>query len=327
MEEYLPLVTVAVVTYNSAKYITDTLDSIKAQTYNKIELVISDDNSGDDTVELCKQWIGNNRDRFTTIQILTSDHNTGTSGNANRAWRASSGIWIKLIGGDDLLVTDAIEQYVNFVSKGIEACFADAIHFSGNKPTNNSIYKQTPLRALFFGKNVSNKTQYSILQKQMIGNGPTFFVKRSLLEKVDGFDERFPLMDDYPLLLRISKSGVKFYNLNKATVMYRCHDDSVSHKKIQDSLLSEMDRRVTVDYRFLYQYEHLTFLWRIFFYYSLRLKLLIFRNGNNKHNIICKLINYVRLLTDPFIWYSRLCNLYDKFLLAINREHNVCDII
>ena len=59
------LVTVVVVTYNSSKYVLETLDSIFEQTYKNIELIITDDGSSDNTVELCREWLTHYGDRFT----------------------------------------------------------------------------------------------------------------------------------------------------------------------------------------------------------------------------------------------------------------------
>ena len=65
-----PLVSVAVIAYNSAEYILETLESIKAQTYDKIELIVSDDCSLDGTVEICHKWIDANKSRFVDICIV-----------------------------------------------------------------------------------------------------------------------------------------------------------------------------------------------------------------------------------------------------------------
>ena len=59
-----PLITVAIVTYNSSEFIVETLESIKSQTYHNIELIISDDCSTDTTVELCSNWIKENATHF-----------------------------------------------------------------------------------------------------------------------------------------------------------------------------------------------------------------------------------------------------------------------
>ncbi len=52
-----PLVSIIVCTYNSSKYVLETLESAKEQTYQNVELIVSDDCSTDNTVELCRKWI------------------------------------------------------------------------------------------------------------------------------------------------------------------------------------------------------------------------------------------------------------------------------
>ena len=78
------LVSVCVVTYNSAATIVDTLESIKAQTYQNLELVVSDDCSKDDTVKVCREWIAANKDRFAAATVIESEVNTGVSANCHR---------------------------------------------------------------------------------------------------------------------------------------------------------------------------------------------------------------------------------------------------
>ena len=70
-----PLVSVTVITYNSSKTVLETLDSIKAQTYQNLELIVSDDCSTDDTVELCRNWIEQNKERFVRTELLTVEKN------------------------------------------------------------------------------------------------------------------------------------------------------------------------------------------------------------------------------------------------------------
>lgn len=59
-----PLVSVCIITYNSGKTIVDTLNSIFLQSYEPLELIVSDDCSLDDTVTICKNWLLTNRKRF-----------------------------------------------------------------------------------------------------------------------------------------------------------------------------------------------------------------------------------------------------------------------
>ena len=63
MSDYNPLVSVVVITYNSCKYVRETLESAKMQTYRNIELIVTDDGSTDATVDICRKWLEANGDR------------------------------------------------------------------------------------------------------------------------------------------------------------------------------------------------------------------------------------------------------------------------
>lgn len=90
-----------VITYNSSKTVVETLESIKAQTYQNLELIVSDDCSPDKaTIETVQKWLDANGSRFVHAELVTADRNTGVSGNINRGVAKSHGEWIK-----SLLVT------------------------------------------------------------------------------------------------------------------------------------------------------------------------------------------------------------------------------
>ena len=116
-----PSVSIAVVTYNSAKTILETLESIKVQTYPNLELIISDDCSTDHTVSLCREWVEKNKERFDRVELITAEKNTGVSANFNRAEAACQGEWVKPIAGDDLLMPNCIEECVNYAEKHPDA--------------------------------------------------------------------------------------------------------------------------------------------------------------------------------------------------------------
>ncbi len=104
-----PLISIVVVTYNSAKYVLETLESAKSQTYQNIELIVTDDYSTDDTVAICQKWLNKNKARFVRSQLVTSEKNTGIPANLNRGIKASKGEFIKPIAGDDTME----KQYIS----------------------------------------------------------------------------------------------------------------------------------------------------------------------------------------------------------------------
>lgn len=310
-----PLVTVAIVTYNQSRFIIETLESVKAQTYLNIELVVSDDCSTDDTAEKCRAWIEKNKGRFAAAKLVTTPKNTGIAGNANRALAVTTGEWVKLLGGDDLLCSDALENYVKFVGNGdVKVCFAEAIHFSGNLSEKKFTYEKIDLEKVAFGKRVTVKDQYNILKRQFIGSGPTFFASKAVLDEVGGFDERFPLMDDHPLLLRIAKAGHRFYIMPEFSVYKRVHAASVSQQKDDGAILPRSVVRCNREYKYRYKYEELNGLWKLFLRYSMSLNNMIIVLGNSRNSRTCMICYRFLQLTDPFKWYSRYLALKDKML-------------
>ena len=115
MEDKAVLVSVCVFAYNSAETVIETLDSVLKQTYPRLELIVSDDCSTDNTVELCRKWLAENGDRFEHTILLTHELNGGVAKNINSCVEAASGEWIKQIAGDDILLPDCVSHNMEYV--------------------------------------------------------------------------------------------------------------------------------------------------------------------------------------------------------------------
>jgi alpha-1,3-rhamnosyltransferase len=217
-----PLVSIIVITYNSAKYVLETLESAKAQTYENIELIITDDASQDDTVEICRSWLEENKERFVRTELVTVNENSGIPANCNRGLYASTGEWIKLIAGDDVFDTNYILSISKHFNKSNRLYCGCIFEFSKNG-IENSIFIWPKFR---FPN--ENKIQ---LKFQLLGSfifAPSVMINRKLLLKVEGFNEEYKLFEDDPLWLKLLDSGVKFNYVEDAKIFYRSHSDSIS---------------------------------------------------------------------------------------------------
>ena len=99
-----PKVTIAIPTYNRAAFLTEALDSALAQTYKNIEVIVSDNASTDNTLQLLENYTD---DRLTIIQQKT---NLGMVGNWNACLEKASGEFFILLSDDDFLEPTAIEE-------------------------------------------------------------------------------------------------------------------------------------------------------------------------------------------------------------------------
>lgn len=230
MNKEFPLVSVVVVTYNSAKTILETLESIKNQTYKNIELIISDDCSKDNTIEICKKWLSENHTFFVNVKVVESIQNTGVAPNLNRAVQHSNGLWIKGLAGDDTLTPNSIEKFVDFVKQNnCQICVSDLNLFSDE----NIDLSQTRLTYNLFHnylKEDLNK-QLKRIYKEYTIPGPGFFYSRLLYNLVGGFDEKYPFCEEWPFAYKILKKGYRFYPCPKKLVNYRISRSSLCREK------------------------------------------------------------------------------------------------
>lgn len=221
-----PLVSVTVITYNSSKTVLETLESIKAQTYQNIELIVSDDCSTDDTVELCRNWIEQNKDRFVRAELLTVEKNTGVAGNCNRAGVACQGEWVKCIAGDDILMPNCVSHNLQYTYSHPSAKYI----FSRVEPfgVNPSVVKLYEDNNIFdytiFDKSTEQQLESFIYDDAHIP-APSLFYNRAYDKDIEIInDERLPLVEDEPKWINLLKAGVHLYFLDEVTVKYRVGD-------------------------------------------------------------------------------------------------------
>ena len=233
--DHNPLISVVVVTFNSSDTIQQTLVSILNQNYEPLELIISDDCSTDNTLEIVNKWKINFQKSFHNVRLITSNINTGVTANCNRGLNKASGEWIKFIAGDDLLLPNCLRLNINFVKENPEAKF---IFSKYNYLKNNEILDKYYYCRSFFRKNNSN--QFKTLIRGIGVNTPTMFLHRTTLLKLNGFNNKYPFLEDYPLWVKASKAGYKLFGFETSTVLYRIHGNN--------SCLSSPERFINLKY-------------------------------------------------------------------------------
>jgi alpha-1,3-rhamnosyltransferase len=223
---------VIIVTYNSAKYIEDTLDSIRQQTYAAIELIVTDDASTDDTYKICTAWLEENAERFVSAKFLKMPVNGGISANIENGVNGSSGKWIKPLAGDDLLTADALKEFHRFAEQNKFDCvISDMKSLQNGKLADYTFHRKT--RDIFFKKDIAGKYRY-FLQNPFFLNAPSGFYSSSVLKTVKPFYKKYRLLEDQPLFLSLLRNGIDIGYLRKPMVIYRLHDQSMTGKFNKD---------------------------------------------------------------------------------------------
>lgn len=281
------LVSVCVITYNSAKTVIETLDSIYNQTYRNIELIISDDCSKDDTVTICRQWIEEHKERFQRAELVTVEKNRGVSANFNRSEKACRGEWIKGIAGDDLLLPNAIQEYVNYIidHPDVVYVFANGKCFGANEEYTRRIAQEFTMD--FFKWDKQEQLEYLYLCGSPIFAPSAFYNRQKCIESNFLNDERIPNYEDRPKWIRLIEQDIPFAYINATLICYRVSDSSISNtiggSKVFNRSIALFDKYYRIPYIERAGYS----------YYAFRHKLVNKKQltGSIIWKIICKILD------------------------------------
>ncbi|MDR2511494.1 MAG: glycosyltransferase [Bacteroidales bacterium] len=223
-----PFFSIILTTYNSSKFVVDALESVKNQNFNDFELIICDDASTDNTVEIVNEWLKKNLSfRRNLGRLVLQKENLGVAKNENSGIKIAKGKWIHVLAGDDVLMPDALQNIFGFIHKNPHIHFLQGIAMSYNEDFSDENFVNILCNKNIFAKATTAELQYrQLLKTNFIISSATFFQK-SALEKIGNFDETVKNIDDWTTYLNLTKSGEKFTFVDKILALYRIHYQSL----------------------------------------------------------------------------------------------------
>jgi glycosyltransferase involved in cell wall biosynthesis len=193
----MDLVSVIIPTYNTAEYVSASIDSVIAQTHQNIEIILVDDGSKDDTVSVARKKLQN--DFKGPWRIIELGDNRGLSTARNTGIRAAQGVWIQLLDSDDLLAPSKIEHQL----KACNAAPQDvAVVYSAFQRAYVDDGVIVPF-GIVEEADVEGKPPVIFLVHEQCIQAGTMLIRRAILEKTGGFDETLRLWEMRNLLNRI----------------------------------------------------------------------------------------------------------------------------
>jgi glycosyltransferase involved in cell wall biosynthesis len=215
-----PLVTIICICYNQSTYITDALNSIWGLNYPNIQLIIADDASTDGSQQIIKELVGGRE-----IPILFNSTNVGHCKIFNKALEFAKGEFVIDLSADDILLPNGLSKgisHFNEIEKSYDVLFADAHHIDDNgKIIGNHITS-----SFFYLGDVPEGDVYRDLLGKYFISPPTMIIRKSLLDKINGYDEELGY-EDFDFWVRSSRIS-KYCYLPEITVKKRIHSDSMS---------------------------------------------------------------------------------------------------
>ena len=225
---FLP-VTIVVVTFNSEKTIIETLNSLLQQDYPALEIVVSDDASKDNTVNLVEQWKLQHEASFQRIVVLKSATNQGICRNVAKAYSEARGEWLKPIAGDDFLLPDAISGYMAMARDSSHSVIVSkVIPFIDSSEIDVVKSKVIPSEK---NSDLISGPSDKLLQSLYVRNeipAPGIFLRKRDYQEIGGIDISFSHLDDWPLWINMLEAGKSFGWLPQPLVAYRISIGSVS---------------------------------------------------------------------------------------------------
>lgn len=253
-------VSVIIVTYNSGDFIIETLESVFNLLWKEIELIITDDCSTDNTVELCETWLKDHQERFLSTQLITTEINTGVSANGNRGLEKATGEWVKFLGGDDAFAPAFLTNSMEHVAANpeIRVLFSQLNVYRETFEQKNFVYT-TPEEigpySIFWPERDAESQHRILLNSDRIHFTPTAFMHRETLLSLGGFDERFRDFEDYTLWLNLTRKGYKLHFMHKVTVNYRRHSSAQNNtgnpQVVNPNYFKEEDMRKIYTYPYM----------------------------------------------------------------------------
>lgn len=232
-----PIVSVIMPVFNAEKYLTETIDSILAQTFIDFEFLIIDDGSTDKSLQILNSYTD------PRMKVLKNDKNIGYVQTLNKLIDLSRGKYIARQDNDDISFPGRLEKQVNFLNRNedIGVCGTNMFFFGEKQKQSLVPINDEEIRA------------YMIINNPFCH--PTVMYRKSLFNElnIDKYDESLCPAEDYAMWFEISKK-TKLANLSAPLLKYRWHQNNTSQLK-KDIQIEKADAIRKKILRFTLSYE------------------------------------------------------------------------
>lgn len=218
------LVSIIMPSWNTAKFIGESIQCVLNQTYTNWELLIVDDCSTDDTDKVVKPFLNDTRVRY-----LKNEKNSGAALTRNRAMREAKGEWIAFLDSDDLWMPEKLEKQIGFMQK-----HGYVLSFTEYEKIDE---EGQPLNIYVSGPDIVNRRK--MYRYDYIGQLTMMYsAKHFGLIQIKDIKKN----NDYAIRLQLyKKHGTQAHLLKENLAKYRVRKKSISHDKLSKKLKSHYD--------------------------------------------------------------------------------------
>ena len=213
-----PLVSICIPAYNAERYLPETLESIRTQTYSNWELIVTEDGSRDRTEKIVDTFASTVSQ---SVRYSRHDPNRGLPATRNAGIAENQGKLIALLDSDDLWLPDHLTHLVamfNQTGAGIVHSGSEIFDSATNQTI--SLRAPTPKQVADF--------PCSLFEGHYVIQPASVLMTRETWKRVSGFDPEFRYVEDREMWLRCARAGVLFTFSGRNTCRYRRHSGTLS---------------------------------------------------------------------------------------------------
>lgn len=231
------MVSICIPTYNGEAFLQEALNSVLAQTYKNIEVIISDDASTDNTLEIAKSFKG-----FVDFPVTIISHKpNGIGANWNNCIKNANGSFIKFLFQDDILYPDCISEMIATFEEnselGLVSCKRDLIiegEVNSNvmewidKFKNLQNQFETIDNVTIIDKNFFSEEYFLSGNNNKIGEPTVVMFRKEIVKDVGYFDEKLKQNLDYVFYYRLLKKH-QIAIIKKPLAAFRIHENQATN--------------------------------------------------------------------------------------------------
>jgi len=215
------LVSVIIPTYNSARFLTEAVGSVLAQTFRDFEILVIDDGSTDETQDVLRQY-------GSPVRCI-HQQNSGVAVARNRGIMESRGRYVAFLDADDTWLPDKLERQMNALSSesgGAGFCYS----------AFTVVDSDLKLVRVNQSKRHASALEDLLLRGNVVGSICTVLCERALFDKLGGFDPGLSQCADWDMWVRMAER-TEFTYIDEPLVTYRHHSSMMS----RNAALLEVD--------------------------------------------------------------------------------------
>ncbi|GAA4882797.1 hypothetical protein GCM10023311_01140 [Flaviramulus aquimarinus] len=212
-----PKISVIMAVYNAESYLEEAIDSILEQSFTDFEFLILNDCSTDNSSKILDEYASKDE----RVKIFTNKENLGLTKNLNKLIKLANGEFLARMDADDISLSKRFEEQINFFENHPDIHIVGT--FSQDISENGEVIGERTVP-------VSHEEIVKLLPTLNPLSHPTVMMRSSVIDKVEGYDERFRTSQDYHLWFKAVGKGLKIDNIPKILFQYRMNDDFVARK-------------------------------------------------------------------------------------------------